>query len=428
MTTSKKELNNPGIGSLIDKDSATHGQIDDESMTPEVHQESLVGGENVNKRQSDHLSAHEKELRRLLERDARRSEAKYGNAIEKQKNRMASGANAPVSGTSHLESLSRASAKPAATEFEYHPDRILMAVLIGLVALSLLSWGAYLLFSGSSDSADQQAYETLSDAGNIAPVADEAVSANAESVDTINSEAAADEAANIEAALANLETADAEAPAAAPVDASEAAEATSNEVAPVAPNEQTALNSEQPAAIAATERPEALTAPEQPELTTAAVDNTANPASDAESVNNVPAAATAPATPEAESAADPINSAPTDAGILVPDAIARMNLAQGVQSFEPVGVFTGGQISLAELEGSRLFFFTQITNMAEQTVAHKWYFEGQEVAQIEINVGSSSWRASTNKLITPNTLGAWRVDAVDANGRVLASQPFEMVQ
>ena len=94
---------------------------------------------------ADARRKQDNELKRLLDRDARKSsKSKYGNAIEKQKNRALS-QNRPTPDEVYTP-----------TEYQYHKDRIMVAVVAGLVVVSLLGWGAYMMFRGEAPAEQTQ--------------------------------------------------------------------------------------------------------------------------------------------------------------------------------------------------------------------------------------------------------------------------------
>jgi len=299
-------------------------------------------------------SKEELELRALLESDARRAATKsnFGNAIEKQKNQAKP--TIPDSSSSSGQSSSAS----VTHEYQYHGNRILTAVVIGLLVFGLIGWGVYLL-SRSDDSTSDAAYEFTT-----ITVGDEEADATGANNDDI--------AANLD----QLESAGAPAQ-------TQTAEPLVNDAAPVSK-------------IVKVEKPEPISAPSQPKL-----------------VVQQPTISTA-------------EQQPGKTGILNNNAIARENLSQGVEQLEPVGIYTDGTVSLNGKTSARVFYFTQFTNLAGQVASHRWYFNDSEVARIDMNIGSNSWRASSNKGLTQNIVGQWRVEAVDANNTVLSRQTFQV--
>lgn len=73
----------------------------------------------------------------------------------------------------------------------------------------------------------------------------------------------------------------------------------------------------------------------------------------------------------------------------------------------------------------RLYCFTRIINSAgNNKITHVWYFNGKEMARVELSVAASSWRTWSSKRILPQWKGDWRVDVLSSDGTVLASKKF----
>lgn len=75
----------------------------------------------------------------------------------------------------------------------------------------------------------------------------------------------------------------------------------------------------------------------------------------------------------------------------------------------------------------KLYCFTKIMGAESPThVTHVWYFDGTERARVDLAVNAASWRTFSSKVIQAHELGAWRVDVLDADGKVLKSLDFEV--
>ena len=64
----------------------------------------------------------------------------------------------------------------------------------------------------------------------------------------------------------------------------------------------------------------------------------------------------------------------------------------------------------------------------ETTVKHVWFYDGKEMASVELPVRSASWRTWSRKTILPEWTGDWEVKVVDADGSVIASTSFKMMK
>jgi hypothetical protein len=76
-------------------------------------------------------------------------------------------------------------------------------------------------------------------------------------------------------------------------------------------------------------------------------------------------------------------------------------------------------------EGGRVYFFTRVSGARPGArLLHVWYREGEERATVELTVGAEAWRTWSYKTMHPGSRGAWRVEAVDTEGRTLETVEF----
>lgn len=76
---------------------------------------------------------------------------------------------------------------------------------------------------------------------------------------------------------------------------------------------------------------------------------------------------------------------------------------------------------------SQVYYFTEVHGKPGDRVTHRWEYEGQLMAEVPFEIGSSRWRTYSSKELMPTWLGEWTVTAVDASGRVLSQKTFEVV-
>ena len=75
----------------------------------------------------------------------------------------------------------------------------------------------------------------------------------------------------------------------------------------------------------------------------------------------------------------------------------------------------------------KLFCFTRILGAEQDTmVTHVWYYQDDELARVELQVGSSDWRTYSSKRFLPQWAGQWRVVVLAEDGQQLATVPFEL--
>lgn len=73
----------------------------------------------------------------------------------------------------------------------------------------------------------------------------------------------------------------------------------------------------------------------------------------------------------------------------------------------------------------KLFCFTRIVGAEKETqVTHVWYYQDDELARVELSVGSADWRTYSSKRFLPQWAGQWRVVVLSEDGRELATVPF----
>lgn len=74
-----------------------------------------------------------------------------------------------------------------------------------------------------------------------------------------------------------------------------------------------------------------------------------------------------------------------------------------------------------------LYCFTRIVGVEDPTaIFHVWYRGKQEMARVELRVRSSPWNTWSVKTLEAGWTGDWRVEVVDASGRLLRTIPFTL--
>jgi hypothetical protein len=72
----------------------------------------------------------------------------------------------------------------------------------------------------------------------------------------------------------------------------------------------------------------------------------------------------------------------------------------------------------------RVALYTELRDLAGQTVSHRWERGGQTMAVIAFKVGGDRWRVHSSKTLTPASKGSWRVVVADSRGAILAGRSF----
>ena len=73
---------------------------------------------------------------------------------------------------------------------------------------------------------------------------------------------------------------------------------------------------------------------------------------------------------------------------------------------------------------TQVFYFSDLRNLAGETVTHRWEFDGSVIAEISFEVGAPRWRVYSSKNLLPEWIGEWTVSVIDSGGQVLATDTF----
>lgn len=142
------------------------------------------------------------------------------------------------------------------------------------------------------------------------------------------------------------------------------------------------------------------------------------------------------ATPVSDTASDPVSTptptptrpmttltTPTKA-TAYGGRVSRSRLTSRVQDLEPVDTL-GPEISYKNSGFTRVFYFTELREFSDGTVVHRWSLNGEVQEEVELQVRTSwRWRTYSNKDLTPGLNGQWKVETIDASGKVLDTKEF----
>lgn len=79
------------------------------------------------------------------------------------------------------------------------------------------------------------------------------------------------------------------------------------------------------------------------------------------------------------------------------------------------------------VEGERVYFWTRVDGAPEgehTPLRHVWFWRGREVQTITLSLKGPSWRTWSYKTLFGGLAGEWRVEARDAEGRLLGARAF----
>ena len=100
--------------------------------------------------------------------------------------------------------------------------------------------------------------------------------------------------------------------------------------------------------------------------------------------------------------------------------VEEMVFCTGIEERQPVGADTSFLNTVEQV-----YCFTKINGAQDTTqVSHIWYFNDQEMAKIELNIRSKSWRTWSSKRIMSEWTGTWRVDVVSSTEAIIESKEF----
>lgn len=119
----------------------------------------------------------------------------------------------------------------------------------------------------------------------------------------------------------------------------------------------------------------------------------------------------------------PTTAAPAAAPAVTSGSVTRAVFTSGIAEREPVD-----NLSTLGNGVTRVYFFTELKDLAGQAVTHRWEFNDKTMAEIKFDVGAPRWRVFSNKTLDPSWLGTWKVSVVDAAGSVLSATTFMYTQ
>ena len=99
--------------------------------------------------------------------------------------------------------------------------------------------------------------------------------------------------------------------------------------------------------------------------------------------------------------------------------VAEAQLCLEIEEHQPV---SPGDSFDADVE--QIVCWSKIVNGDGESIVHAWIHEGTTRAQVELDIGSDSWRTYSTKRILPSWTGSWEVKIMTPDGVVLKSIPF----
>jgi len=102
--------------------------------------------------------------------------------------------------------------------------------------------------------------------------------------------------------------------------------------------------------------------------------------------------------------------------------IEEMVFCKNIKNTEPVDIDSSFYDTV-----QKVFCFTKVVGATDSTtISHIWYFNNEEIAEVDLNINSPSWRTWSSKNILKSWDGIWRVDIYSASGVLLKSKEFSV--
>ena len=119
----------------------------------------------------------------------------------------------------------------------------------------------------------------------------------------------------------------------------------------------------------------------------------------------------------AQPATTPPSAAPAPAAAT--GSVARAQFTSAVQDREPTD-----QITTLGTDKTQISFFTELKDLANHKVTHRWEHNGQTLLEISFDVGGDRWRVYSTKTLDPSSTGEWKVSVIDQDGGTLGAYTF----
>ncbi len=108
-------------------------------------------------------------------------------------------------------------------------------------------------------------------------------------------------------------------------------------------------------------------------------------------------------------------------GELAKGSLARAVFAKKIVKREPVD-----EITALSADTPDVYFFTELTDMADHTVTHRWEYDGRHVGETSFKVTASHWRVWSYRKIPPGSTGTWKVKVLNTVGEVIGEKTLAL--
>lgn len=75
----------------------------------------------------------------------------------------------------------------------------------------------------------------------------------------------------------------------------------------------------------------------------------------------------------------------------------------------------------------RVYCYTKLSSELDTTsISHVWYYNDTQMAIVDLDINSKSWRTWSSKRIVKEWTGPWRVDVISSEGKIISSKEFQI--
>ena len=100
--------------------------------------------------------------------------------------------------------------------------------------------------------------------------------------------------------------------------------------------------------------------------------------------------------------------------------VDEMSVCTAIEERQPVGTDTAFVKTVGQL-----YCFVKVSGESDSTsISHVWFFDGKEMAKVELAVKGKTWRTWSSKRIVEDWVGNWKVEVTSSTGDVLMAKDF----
>lgn len=100
--------------------------------------------------------------------------------------------------------------------------------------------------------------------------------------------------------------------------------------------------------------------------------------------------------------------------------VEEMAICTSIEDRQPVGTDTAFVKTIGQL-----YCFVKVSGESDSTsISHVWFYDGKEMAKVELAVHGKTWRTWSSKRIVEEWVGNWKVEVTSSTGDVLMAKEF----